>query len=100
MTRLDDTPEPPDASARIIDLEAARRREVARRRALEGIVPETRDQVRLRMFQNVSAGMFVMALVVGGAWLIVTLRENYKIQACMESGRRNCERMNADGVRK
>ena len=99
MKRLDDTPEPPEAGADIIDLKAARKRENARQRALAGIVPETREQVRRRMFENLVATAVVVVLVVGGAWLIITLRENFKVQACLESGRRNCERMNADGVK-
>ena len=73
---------------------------VARQRALAGIVPETREQVRRRMFENLVVTAVVAALVVGGAWLIITLRENFRLQACLESGRRNCERLDAAGVRK
>ena len=30
------------------------------------------------------------ALVIGGAWLIVELRHSLRMEACLESGRRNC----------
>ena len=77
----------------MIDLKAARRREAARRRALKGIVPETPEQVRRRMIQNVSAGLLVVLLVAGGAWLVVRLRDSLNLEACFESGRRNCGRI-------
>ena len=88
----------PDAE--IIDLRAARRRETARRRALAGIVPETPEQVRRRMIQNVSAGLLVLALVGGGSWLIVRLRDSLKLEACFESGRRNCARIDTTQIPK
>lgn len=76
--------------AKVIDLKAARRRQTAERRALQGIVPETAEQIRRRMIQNVSAVLLVVLLVTGGAWLVVRLRDSLKLEACLESGRRGC----------
>jgi len=77
-------------AAKIVDFKTAQRREMARRRALEGYVPETPEQMRLRLWQNLSAALVVIALVAGGIWLIVHLRDGLKMEACVESGRRNC----------
>ena len=79
--------------ANVIDLRAARRSQAARQRALQGIVPETADQIRRRMIQNISAGILVVVLVAGGAWLVVRLRDSLKLEACLESGRRSCARI-------
>ena len=77
----------------VIDLRAARRSEAVRQRALQGIVPETAEQIRRRMIQNISAGVLVVVLVAGGAWLVVRLRDSLKLEACLESGRRSCARI-------
>ena len=77
----------------VVDLEVVRRRELRRRQTASGHVPETPDEFRRRMIQNVAAAAVVLALVVGGAYLIVYLRNAMKLEACLESGRKNCVRV-------
>src|SRR5262245_16914968 len=45
---------------------------------------------RLRMRQNLAAIAVIVALVVGGGWLIDNLRHYSRLQACLEAGHRNC----------
>ena len=77
-------------SAEIVDFGAARRRKPQRRRSREGFVAETPDEVRRRTMQNLASAAVVAALVIGGLWLIVHLRQSLKVEECVESGRRNC----------
>lgn len=67
---------------------------------MDGIVPETAEQVRRRMFQNLFAMALVIGLIGGGAWLIIHLRESLKMEACLESGRRNCAKIDTTKVGK
>jgi hypothetical protein len=92
--------QPPPQGAEIIDLKAARRRDTARRLALQGILPETRDQVRHRMVQNLWASLIVITLVGGGAWLIANLRESLRLEHCFETGRRTCLKIDTEKLPK
>jgi hypothetical protein len=49
-----------------------------------------RDEDRLRMRQNLAAGMVIAAIVVLGTWLIGSLHHYSRLQACIEAGHRNC----------
>jgi hypothetical protein len=98
FTMTDKTDEPGSVAnaspgAQIISIKVVRRREKLRRRVQEGFVPETKADVRRRMTQNLMAGAVVLALVVGGMWLVVRLRDGLRLEACLESGRRNCAKI-------
>jgi hypothetical protein len=49
-----------------------------------------RDEDRLRMRQNVAAFVVIAAIVVLGTWLIASLQDYSRLQACIEAGHRNC----------
>jgi hypothetical protein len=72
--------EPPAALG--VDLSAGRR-------------PEAFDPLedRRRMQQNLAALAVVVVLVLLGAWMIERLRIYSRTMACIESGHRNCLRL-------
>ena len=50
---------------------------------------EKAEQEQRRRVNLVSA-IVVLLLIVGGYWLLTYLQEKAKIEACIESGRRDC----------
>jgi cytochrome oxidase assembly protein ShyY1 len=42
------------------------------------------------MRQNVAAFVVIAAIVVLGTWLIASLQDYSRLQACIEAGHRNC----------
>jgi hypothetical protein len=51
---------------------------------------ESADDYRNRMFVNVAAFLFVIALIGAGLWLADTMARMRKDQDCVLSGRRGC----------
>ena len=49
-----------------------------------------RDDDRRRNLINLSALLFLVALVIGCVWLVHVLSENAKLEDCLMSGRTNC----------
>ncbi len=43
-----------------------------------------------RVFVNLLAAIAVLLLAVAAIWLLVSLDDNRKIQACVEAGRSDC----------
>ena len=56
---------------------------------------EEASEDRLRMRQNVAAGLVIVAIVVAGTWLMASLHHYSRLQACLEAGHRNCMPMQA-----
>ena len=50
---------------------------------------EKGEQERRRRV-NLVAAIVVLLLIIGGYWLLNFLQEKAKIEACIESGRRDC----------
>ncbi len=46
--------------------------------------------------QNIASIILLLAIVLAGALLITSLRSSMKMQACVESGRRDCARIDFD----
>ena len=78
------------ASADIVDLEVIRRRKANKMGASEAAVSRHDEQHRRKSTQNIGALLLIAAIVAGGAWLIVQLQASMRLEACIESGRRNC----------
>ena len=59
---------------------------------------EKAEQERRRRVNLVSA-IAILALIIGGYWLVNFLQRNAQIEACVESGRRDClTRFDPDAV--
>jgi hypothetical protein len=52
--------------------------------------PEERQR---RLFVNLAAAAFLLALAIAIVWVVMTLDAQRKLQNCLNSGRRNCEEM-------
>jgi hypothetical protein len=60
---------------------------------------EGTDDYRHRMFTNIAAFAFVLALIGAGLWLADTMAAMRKNQDCVLSGRRNCAPVEVDRPR-
>ena len=77
-------------STNIIDLKAAQaRKKTAQKLPLTESVTDT----RAKALQNVAAMILIVGLAAGGAYLIAELRKSQSIQSCIDSGRRDCARI-------
>jgi hypothetical protein len=52
--------------------------------------PPTDDEEPLSARALIGVGIFLVILVLGGVWLMNTLRDISKMQDCAMQGRRNC----------
>jgi len=52
--------------------------------------PSANDEEPLSAGALIGIGIFLVALVVGGVWLMNALRDIGKMQDCAMQGRRNC----------
>jgi hypothetical protein len=50
--------------------------------------PEERQR---RLFVNLAAAAFLLALAIAVVWVVMALDAQRKLQNCLNSGRRNCE---------
>lgn len=53
-----------------------------------GEEPEEREH---RIFVNLAAAAFLLALAIAIVWVVMALDAHRKLQNCLDSGRRNCE---------
>ncbi len=44
-----------------------------------------------RVFVNLAAAAFLLALAIAIVWVVMTLDAGRRLENCLESGRRNCE---------
>jgi hypothetical protein len=54
----------------------------------DGEEPEERQH---RVFVNLVAAAFLLALAIAIVWVVMTLDSRRKLENCLNSGRRNCE---------
>ena len=86
------------AQAEVIDLQLARAQRAARaRRFASGAATTHRtglaEAQRMTTLQNIAAIVVLVALAAAGAYFISELRKSTAIQACIDSGRRDCARI-------
>ena len=60
---------------------------------------EAADKASDRQTASLAAAAFVLALLVGGVFLVQQLRAAASLQDCLMSGRSNCATMASDGRR-
>ena len=53
-----------------------------------GEEPEERQH---RVFVNLAAAAFLLALAIAIVWVVMSLDARRKLENCLNSGRRNCE---------
>jgi hypothetical protein len=49
------------------------------------------EERRHRLFVNLVAAAFLLALAIAVVWVVMALDAQRKLQNCLNSGRRNCE---------
>ena len=54
---------------------------------------EDSDEKQHRLFVNLVAAAFLLALAIAIVWVVMALDAQRKLQNCLNSGRRNCEEM-------
>ena len=54
---------------------------------------EDPEERRHRLFVNLVAAAFLLALAIAIVWVVMALDAQRKLQNCLNSGRRNCEEM-------
>ena len=54
---------------------------------------DERHESEHRNFVNLAAVIAILVLAICAFWLLRTLDEKRKLEACLESGRRNCEQV-------
>jgi flagellar biogenesis protein FliO len=59
-----------------------------------GEEPEDRQH---RVFVNLAAAAFLLALAIAVIWVVMSLDARRKLENCLTSGRRNCEEMMRSG---
>jgi hypothetical protein len=59
-----------------------------------GEAPEDRQH---RVFVNLAAAAFLLALAIAVIWVVMSLDARRKLENCLNSGRRNCEEMMRSG---
>jgi hypothetical protein len=59
-----------------------------------GEEPEDRQH---RVFVNLAAAAFLLALAIAVIWVVMSLDARRKLENCLNSGRRNCEEMMRSG---
>jgi hypothetical protein len=52
---------------------------------------EEPDERRHRVFVNLAAAAFLLALAIAIIWVVMALDARRKLENCLNSGRRNCE---------
>ena len=52
---------------------------------------EEPDERRRRVFVNLAAAAFLLALAIAVIWVVMALDAHRKLENCLNSGRRNCE---------
>jgi len=52
---------------------------------------EEPDERRHRVFVNLAAAAFLLALAIAVIWVVMALDARRKLENCLNSGRRNCE---------
>jgi hypothetical protein len=52
---------------------------------------EDPEEGRRRLFVNLVAAAFLLALAIAIVWVVMALDAQRKLQNCLNSGRRNCE---------
>ena len=52
---------------------------------------EEPDERRRRVFVNLAAAAFLLALAFAIIWVVMALDAHRKLENCLNSGRRNCE---------
>jgi hypothetical protein len=57
--------------------------------------PEERQH---RLFINLAAAAFLLALAIAIVWVVMALDAQRKLQNCLNSGRRNCEEIAQPGA--
>ncbi|WP_158817131.1 hypothetical protein [Methylocapsa sp. S129] len=53
---------------------------------------ETEDRQH-RVFVNLAAAAFLLALAIAIIWVVMSLDARRKLENCLNSGRRNCEEL-------
>jgi hypothetical protein len=48
------------------------------------------EEDRMRMRENIAAGLVIIVLAISGFWLIDHLRSSARIAVCLEAGHRDC----------
>jgi len=56
--------------------------------------PEERQH---RVFVNLAAAAFLLALAIAVIWVVMSLDARRKLENCLNSGRRNCEELLGSG---
>ena len=51
---------------------------------------EDADERQSRVFVNLVAAAFLLALAIAIVWVVMSLDEKRKLENCLNSGRRNC----------
>jgi hypothetical protein len=59
-----------------------------------GEEPEERQH---RVFVNLAAAAFLLALAIAVIWVVMSLDARRKLENCLNSGRRNCEELLGSG---
>jgi hypothetical protein len=59
-----------------------------------GEEPEERQH---RVFVNLAAAAFLLALAIAVIWVVMSLDARRKLENCLNSGRRNCEELLRSG---
>ena len=54
-------------------------------------VAEEIEERRHRVFVNLAAAAFLLALAIAIIWVVMALDARRKLENCLNSGRRNCE---------
>ena len=49
------------------------------------------EERRHRVFVNLAAAAFLLALAIAVIWVVMALDARRKLENCLNSGRRNCE---------
>jgi hypothetical protein len=52
---------------------------------------EEPEERRHRVFVNLAAAAFLLALAIAVIWVVMALDAHRKLENCLNSGRRNCE---------
>ncbi|MGD0722513.1 MAG: hypothetical protein ABR970_15860 [Roseiarcus sp.] len=52
---------------------------------------EEPEERRRRVFVNLAAAAFLLALAIAIAWVVMALDARRRLENCLNSGRRNCE---------